>query len=635
MCGIVGIYWFSKNRPAEEDLIQDMCRSIQHRGPDDDGIFVDAGVCLGMRRLSIIDLSSGHQPVFNEDGRLLIILNGEIYNYRELRADLESRGHVFTTRSDTETVLHAFEEYGPNCTLRLNGMFAFAIFDRGTRGLFLARDHIGIKPLYYHVNAQRIIFGSEIKSLLLHQDLERSVDKEALLEYMTFGYVSGERTLFYGIRKLPAGHSMTVLGNKLETRQYWQLPEPSGQNDSMDYHADRLHTTFKAAVKRQMVSDVPLGAFLSGGMDSSSIVHMMRLHSSGPVNTYSIGFGSKYAYHDELKDARIMASAAETNHHEIIAEPDIVSLLPRLIWHLDEPVADSSYIVTYLVSQLAAQSVKVILSGVGGDELFGGYRRYLAYTLNQLLLPFPKILRKSLLWFLTFMPASRDAPLANFIRLARSFLRSLELKDHENQYQSLIRIFSADVLDNHYGHEGKLDATSAWKVFGKDLSQGDLLQHMQYYDLRHSLVDDLLLLTDKMSMACSLETRVPFLDLEMIELAASIPSKLKIRRMTMRAVQKKAMQQSLPSALLKKRKRGFGCPIGAWVRNDLREYIQDCLSPSRLKRHGFFEEAVVRRTLEDHYSGRSDHTDHLMSLLTFEIWYDTFINKSSPVGFLA
>jgi asparagine synthase (glutamine-hydrolysing) len=635
MCGIVGLYHFHESRPVRPETVMLMCDSIRHRGPDDEGIFVEGPVALGMRRLSIIDLSSGHQPIFSEDGTLLIVFNGEIYNYRELRKDLEGHGHVFSTESDTETILHAYEQYGPECTLKLNGMFAFAVFERGARTLFLARDHVGVKPLYYCVADETLLFASEIKSLLVHACVEREVDEDALLEYMTYGYVSGDRTLFRGIRKLPAGHSMTVKRADLKVRQYWKFPRPSvatEKDPGQSHYAAQLSEALKKAVKRQMVSDVPLGAFLSGGIDSSSIVHLMRHFSNGPVNTYAIGFGSRHAFHDELDDARNMAQFAETKHHEIIAEPNVVDLIPRLVWHLDEPVADSSYIVTYLVSQLAAQSVKVILSGVGGDELFGGYRRYLGFSLNRYLRAVPETLRKALQRFLLHLPGSRDNGLSNLVRLARAFLLSLDRTDLE-QYRTLLSSPIHQVLPGGVLANGDLKLTFAMPLFLGEFATGDLLQKMQSYDFRHSLVDDLLLLTDKMSMACSLESRVPLLDIELIEMAATIPSKYKLNGLNLRSVQKAAMKHSLPAAILRKKKKGFGCPIGAWVKNELRDYIQDCLCPSRLNRHGLFNGIGVSRMLQEHYASKADHTDLLMTLLTFEVWYDTFISsrKIQPV----
>jgi asparagine synthase (glutamine-hydrolysing) len=613
-----------------------MCKSMWHRGPDDEGIFVEGAVALGMRRLSIIDLSLGHQPIFNEDDRLLIVFNGEIYNYRELRVHLEKRGHVFTTESDTETILHAYEEWGSECPLRLNGMFAFAVFDRDSRLLFLARDQVGIKPLYYCIADETFFFASEIKSLLIHKCVEREVDEEALLEYMTYGYVSGDRTLFRSVHKLPAGHIMTVKGTDVRVQQYWKLPQspPSTEMDHGESHyALQLHDALRKAVGRQMVSDVPLGAFLSGGMDSSSIVQMMRHFSNGPVNTYAIGFGQRHAFHDELNDARKMSEFAQTNHHEIIAEPNVVELIPRLVWHLDEPVADSSYIVTYLVSQLAAQSVKVILSGVGGDELFGGYRRYLGFTLNRYLGVLPAALRRPFQQFLLHLPNHRDSGVSNLVRLTRAFLESLERRDLD-QYRTLLSNSIHQVLARGVAANGDMKSTFAMTLFLGEIVTGDLLQKMQRYDLRHSLVDDLLLLTDKMSMACSLESRVPLLDTELIELAASIPSKYKVKGLNLRSVQKAAMKHTLPTTILKKKKKGFGCPIGAWVKNELRDYVQDCLSPSRLKRHGLFNNIGVSRILHEHYAGKADHTDLVMTLLTFEVWYDTFIHsqKLQPVA---
>lgn len=630
MCGIVGLYNFDRTLQVDTRLVEKMCDRIRHRGPDDVGTFVEESVALGMRRLSIIDLGSGRQPIFNERRNLVIVFNGEIYNYRELRSDLERRGHLFSTKSDTETILHAYEEYGPGCTSRLNGMFAFAIFDREAWSLFVARDHIGIKPLYYHVGPRGLVVGSEIKSLLLHPDVPRQVDEEALIEYMNYGYVTGDHTLFRGVQKLPAGHSMTVNGSAITVTHYWNLPQSDSEPDRGEEHyRSQVYEALRLAVKRQMVSDVPLGAFLSGGLDSSSIVHLMREFTNGAVNTYSIGFGKEYAFHDELSDAKCVAEFAATNHHEIIAEPKIVDLLPRLVWHLDEPVADSSYIVTYLVSRLAAQSVKVILSGVGGDEVFGGYRRYLGFRLNRYVRFLPASIALGTDRLLARFPTSRDTSLSNLNRFGRALFRSLRWKDLD-RYRSLLVSHEQGVLAKARSEPDSLSPTFAMGIFSEEMNGSNLLHRMQCYDMRHSLVDDLLLLTDKMTMACSLESRVPLLDVELVELLASVPPQYKIKGLNLRVIQKSIMKGHLPDSVLRKKKKGFGCPIGAWVRNELREYIMDCLSPARLARHGLFNAGVVDRVIQDHYARRADYTDLLMSLLTFEIWYDTFVD--SPVS---
>jgi asparagine synthase (glutamine-hydrolysing) len=629
VCGIVGIYSFDSDATVDTATIAEMCGLVRHRGPDDEGTFVEGGVGVGMRRLSVIDLNTGHQPVFNEDGSLLIVFNGEIYNYRDLRSELQARGHVFRTKSDTETILHAYEEYGPECVRRLNGMFGFAIFDRRKKRLFIARDHIGIKPLYYVRTARKLLFASEIKAILNDADVPRRVNRQALVEYMNFGYVSGDQTLFDGIEKLPAAHYMLVDATGITIRQYWSLPEHHTSTDlGLDHYAEQVRETLKAAVRRQLVSDVPLGAFLSGGMDSSSIVHMMRDVGVGQLNTYAIGFGDKHRFHDELKDAKVMAERHDSTHHEIVVEPDVTDLLPRLIWHLDEPVADSSYIVTYLVSQLAAQSVKVILSGVGGDELFGGYRRYLAHSLTKYLALVPGPVRRGARGVLHALPASRDNAVANFTRLARTFVGSVDGRA-EGQYATLLRVFNGDILADVHPSLYESPATFASDVFRQELAKGDLLQRMQSHDIRHSLVDDLLLLTDKMTMACSLESRVPLLDIELVELAYTIPSRHKISGFDLRKVQKQAMKDLLPTEVLKKKKKGFGCPVGAWVKTDLHDYIQDSLASTRLARHGLFDAGTVGRMLKSHYASQSDHTDQLMSLLTFEIWYDTFIGRAA------
>jgi asparagine synthase (glutamine-hydrolysing) len=621
MCGIVG--WFNRDgAPVATPAIQAMCDAIVHRGPDDQGQFVSGSVGLGMRRLSIIDLAGGHQPMQNEDGALTIVFNGEIYNYREVRAALEARGHHFRTASDTESILHAYEEHGPACLDLLNGMFALAIWDAKRQQLFVARDRIGIKPLYVYENGQQLRFASEMKALLTDRTIPRDLDRGALTYFLRYGYVTPPATLFRSIRKLPPAHYLIADRGGVSVHRYWTLRYQEAEG-SEEEHAEALYDALKRAVRRQLVADVPLGAFLSGGLDSSSIVHLMNEVTGTRVSTYSIGFAGADAFHSELADARSMSEREGTEHHEILVRPDVATLIPKLVYHLDEPLADSSFVVTYLVSTLAAQTVKVILSGVGGDELFGGYRRYLGPRLAPYYQRLPGSVRRGARGLASILPVDRGSYIRNVFRLGRAFVLAQELPPFE-QYDQAVRMMPEAQLRRLSPHaacaDSALDAERRdW--FDKSDAHDDVTR-MMHLDLNSSLVESLLMLTDKMTMATSLEARVPFLDHEVVELSARIPAALKVRGTKLRHIQKSAMRGHLPPSVLTKRKRGFGFPIGAWFRKDLREMTRDLLAPARLARHGLFDGAVVQELIEAHQDYREDYSDALLALLTFELWYD-------------
>lgn len=597
-----------------------MCDVITHRGPDDHGQFVAGPVGLGMRRLSIIDLAGGHQPIANPAGTLTIVFNGEIFNYRDVRHQLEQRGYQFRTDSDTESILHAYDEFGIECLSLLNGMFAFAIWDAPRRRLFIARDRLGVKPLYFRIGNDSVQFASEIKSLLLHPEAGRSIDPEALAYFFRYGYVAAPKTLHADVQKLPAAHYLLVEDGQVSIRRFWSVSYPTAFETRAD-HPERIRAAVDAAVRRQMIADVPLGAFLSGGVDSSSIVHFMSAHTSEPVNTYSIGFTGDDAFHSELDDARFMAQALRTNHHEIVVKPDVANLLPRLVAHLDEPLADSSFVVTYLVSTLARDTVKVILSGVGGDELFGGYRRYLFARLNPYFEMLPAVAKKALTTAVSHMPVDRGSRLRNYARLGRAFVLAQGLSPFE-QYDHSVRILSdADLtaLLPHAQRDGALLAARR-DVFTS--ASSDPITAAMHLDLETSLPESLLLLTDKMSMAASLEARVPFLDHELVEAAAMVPTDWKVRGTRLRYVQKESMRNLLPNRVLDKRKRGFGFPIGSWFRRDLRSLLNDLLSADRLRRQGLFDPSTVQGLMAAHAEHRHDHSDVLLALLTFQLWLD-------------
>jgi asparagine synthase (glutamine-hydrolysing) len=602
-----------------------MCDAIVHRGPDDQGQFVAGPVGIGMRRLSIIDIGGGHQPMQNEDGSLTVVFNGEIYNYRELRADLEVRGYRFRTASDTESILHAYAEHGPDCLSLLNGMFALALWDAKQQRLFVARDRLGIKPLYIAETPAGLRFASEMKALLTNRDLSRDLDRDALTYFLKYGYVSPPATLLRSVRKLRPGHYLLADRNGTQTRSYWSLQYQEGAGSEPE-HAEALYDALRKAVRRQLVADVPLGAFLSGGLDSSSIVHLMSEITGAQVNTYSIGFGGADAFHSELADARRMADRSRTNHHEILVQPDVAGLIPKLVYHLDEPLADSSFVVTYLVSTLAAQTVKVILSGVGGDELFGGYRRYLGPRLSPYYQRVPGPLRQGLKAASAMLPVDRGSYVRNLFRLGRAFVQSQELPPF-SQYDQAVRLISDPLLRriSPVAVSGETSLDEARRGWFDGVETRDDVTRMMHLDLNTSLVESLLMLTDKMTMATSIEARVPFLDHEVVELAARIPSRFKIHGTQLRHVQKAAMRGHLPDDVLTKRKRGFGFTIGAWFRRELREMTRDLLLPARIARRGVFDSQVVGELIDAHEHQREDYSDALLALLTFELWHEQAI----------
>ncbi|HYL92214.1 MAG TPA: asparagine synthase (glutamine-hydrolyzing) [Alphaproteobacteria bacterium] len=637
MCGIYGLVNFG-NRTPSRAVLDEMGSVIPHRGPDDQGHYLGAGVGLGMRRLSIIDLAGGHQPIGNEDGSIRVVCNGEIYNFLELRQELEKKGHKFACHSDTEVLVHLYEQEGTAFLSRLRGMFAIALWDAKRSRLVLARDRLGKKPLYVRREADRLLFASEIKSILQVDKVPRAVDLEALREYLELGYVPAPRTMFAGIEKLLPGHFLEVEGGRVRQAQYWEPHFDQIEQRSEREWIELVRDKIAESVRIRLISDVPLGAFLSGGIDSSTIVAVMANAMGQPVKTYSIGFAGEDQYYNELPYAKVVANAFGTDHHEIIVQPDVVELLPKLIWHLDEPIADSASITTYLVSRLARESVTVILSGVGGDELFGGYRRYLGDAIYRYYRHLPKALRaKGLPALARRLPQDRNSAMQNTFRYFSGFVNTAELGPEE-RYMSYIRVFSPELRDQIM----KSDATESDGArsvlagyFARSMS-GDSLNQSIYTDMKTSLPDDLLALTDKMTMAASLECRAPFMDHELVELTSRIPSQLKVRGLTMKYLLKKAVEPWLPAEILNRKKRGFGAPVGSWLRKDLEVLVEDTLSETQLKKRGFFDPHVVQDIVAKHRARRADHTDHLLSLINFEIWCRIFLDGNdrnfAPTG---
>jgi asparagine synthase (glutamine-hydrolysing) len=623
MCGIAGFVdrdaSAGSGNAAAFALVHRMCDVIRHRGPDDEGIHVAPGVGLGMRRLSIIDLSGGRQPIHNENGTVWVVFNGEIYNYQELRAELEGSGHCFATSSDTETIVHAYEQWGADAFARLRGMFGIALWDASSRTLLLARDRAGQKPLHYAERAGRLYFGSEIKSLLAAGAIDARINLRALDHYLAFLYTPRDESIFEGVCKLPPGHYLRWHDGRADVVRYWQIAEGETFAGSEADAVAALDGVLQDAVRSHMVSDVPLGAFLSGGVDSSAVVGMMARASSQPVKTFSIGFDEPEF--DELEHARTVARHFGTDHHEFVVRPDGLSILEDLVSHFDEPFADSSAIPTWYVSEIARRHVTVVLSGDGGDELFGGYDRYLAHprvaAFDRLAVPG---LRKvaALVW----------PHLPHGVR-GKNFLRHVA-RDAAGRYLDSIALFHSD-------ERRALFTADVQSALTAD-AEGTLARHfdrfaglpnesrMMRFDFETYLPEDVLTKVDRMSMAHSIESRVPLLDNTVIDFAATLPSHFKIRDGRRKHVFKEALRPLLPPGILDRRKQGFGIPLGVWFRGGLTGLFSEVLDSPRARQRGYFERSFVSRLLREHLARQRDHTLRLWQLLVFELWHRQYLD---------
>ena len=602
-----------------------------HRGPDDDGFFCEGPVLIGMRRLSIIDVAGGHQPLTNADGSVQLVCNGEIYNFRELREELRAKGYRFRTGSDSEVVVHLYEEYGDEFIQRLRGMFGFALWDRRRQRLLLGRDRLGIKPLYYLDEPQRLAFASEAKALFELPGLSPAICDKGLQQYLSFGYTTTPYSLFHGVRKLPAGCMLIAENGGHSIRRYWQPESRPDESLSAEEWASEVRDALEASVTAQMVSDVPLGAFLSGGIDSSAVVAMMARNSSEPVRTYAIGFDSSSGgqFYNELPFARQVAERFGTRHREITVRPDVASLVPRLLHQMDEPMADAAFITTYLVAEFARQDVTVILSGVGGDELFGGYRRYLGEHYGAAYRRLPEWLRRRVLTPVARrLPSDRHSKLMNLSRYARSFILADELP-FEARYRAYVEVFSRARAAELCVLAPTDDTDSLEEAFST-IGTHDAVNRLMMVDMVTQLPDDLLMLTDKMTMATSLECRVPLLDERLVDLCLRMPSEHKIRGRNLKAVLKDALAGVLPHDILYRPKRGFGAPMGAWIKNELAPLLSVVLSQESIERRGLFRWPVIRETIEQHRAAKADHTDHLMALFNLEIWARLWLDGQSP-----
>ena len=634
MCGIYGILALDGTRRHGLDVLERMGGAIVHRGPDDSGAVADAELLLGMRRLSIIDVEGGHQPIASEDGQVVVVCNGEIYNFRDLRRELEAAGHRFATHSDTEVAVHAYEEYGDNFLNRLDGMFGIALWDRRRRRLVVARDAIGIKPIYYRLDGREFVFASEAKAILAVPGVTARLDVAALAQYLSVGYVCAPNSIFEGMHKLEPGTALIAEGGQVRKQRYYRLPAEIDTGRREEQWVECVRAEIERSVRDQMVSDVPIGAFLSGGIDSSAVVGFMSRHSSQPVKTYSIGFhGSTGAeLYNELPYARQVAERFGTDHHEIVVQPDVATLLPDLIWHMDEPIADAAFITTYLVSKFARQDVTVILSGVGGDELFGGYKRYLDEHYRSFYRRIPSALRSGVIAPLArVLPSDRHSRVLNQVRLAKAFLLADGLP-FEERYRAYMQVFDG-------AEREALLAGGAPAAFDDCIARGfagaqttDPLRQLMDVDFATQLPDDLLLLTDKMSMAVSPECRVPLLDQRLVELAARMPGHFKVRGGDLKHVMKRALVGVLPDSILYREKRGFGAPMGAWLRAELAPLMRDVLSRAAVTRRGLLDPDEVERTIREHEQQRADRTDHLLALINLEIWCRLYLDGQSPAG---
>ncbi|MGB6041570.1 MAG: asparagine synthase (glutamine-hydrolyzing) [Pirellulales bacterium] len=639
MCGIAGGIWDDPHLSLDEPQLRRMTDALAHRGPDDEGTYRSGyllrppydpvpGVALGARRLSIIDLEGGHQPLSNEDGTVWVVLNGEIYNYRELRQRLEGAGHVFRTNSDTETLVHLYEDEGTDFVQHLVGMFAIAIWDQQQRRLVLARDRLGQKPLVYRQQTGRLLFASEIKSLLRVPGVSASVDPSAIDEYLTYQYVPYPNTIFQGIRKLPPAHIAVYRDGQLSVSRYWDpdwnLEIPRTANDYRDELRDRL----TRAVKLRMRSDVPVGAFLSGGIDSSVIVALMQQCSDQPVKTYSIGF--PHPEYDETRHARAVAQHLGTEHEQLQVDGEIVDLLPQWIWHFDEPFADSSAIPTWHVSQLARADVTVALTGDGGDELFAGYSRYRAIRLAGMIDRLPKVIRSVL-----GSPAWQHVPGGRRRSVVRRFQRFTEplAMEPARRYLEWIAIFNEAARGNIYqpGFLEQLPDSDPLQFLDRvwrRIDRRDPVTTASLADLQTYLCGDLMNKVDIASMAHSLECRQPMLDHRVVELAIQMPINLKVQGGRGKSILRQAFGDLVPPEVFRRRKMGFGVPLDHWFRHELKDFSRDLLTDDTARNRGYFRPEIVSQLLNEHAEARRDHSDRLWALLVLELWHREWVDGS-------
>ena len=618
MCGIAGVFGI-QGQPVGFEEVQAMCDVIIHRGPDDEGYFIDDSIGMGMRRLSVIDLETGQQPVSNAEGSVQVVMNGEIYNYKEIRKELQAMGHTFSTSGDTEVIVHLYDEYGADCVHKLRGMFAFSLWDKKRQKLMLVRDRLGKKPLYYGEFQGRLVYASEIKSILQLPYVDRELNWASVGHLFSFLTTPPAESIVEGVRKLEPGHMLTIEAGKAPViRSYWDVRfEPDYSRSEKDT-VDTLRETLQESVRIRMRSDVPYGAFLSGGIDSSAVVAMMARESSKPVKTFSIGFSEK-AF-NEAPYARQVADALGTDHHELILEPDVLDILDDLIWYLDEPFGDSSAIPTYMVSKMAAEKVTVALSGDGGDEIFGGYDKYLKEQKERQRERIPYPVRR----MLGVIGAGMKEGMKG-----RNFLRHIALNGAE-------RYLDAGKLFGRQEQRGLFQSEAAERILATDplaykrecleKESGHWLSSVQYNDIKNYLPLDIMTKVDRMSMAHSLETRSPLLDHKLVEFAATIPPEMKLYNGSTKHILKQSMRGILPDSIIDRRKQGFAVPLGAWFRGEMSDFVRDLLFSASSRSRNIFNVDYIDRLLSLHQRGREADLQ-LWTLISFELWCRTFLDQ--------
>ena len=627
MCGICGLASVDGASSPDRAALEAMSETMVHRGPDSDGVLVEGPVGLAVRRLSIIDLEGGDQPIGNEDRSIHVVQNGEIYNYRELRAELERRGHRFSSRSDTEVLVHLYEERGPRFVDELRGMFAVAVWDSRRRRLVLARDRFGIKPLYYRIAGPTLSFASELKALFAQPGFQRQIDFDALEAYLAFNSIPAPLTIFSGVRKLPAGHLLTWEGREPQLERYARprpVPAAEVRPEGDEELAAELRERLRDSVRAHLVADVPVGVLLSGGIDSSVLTALAASESAERVSTFSIGF--EESSFDELSAARLVAEHYGTDHHELVLRPDAVELLPRLVEAFDEPFADSSALPTYLVSELAAGTVKVALSGEGGDELFGGYYTYVADQIAPRVAPAAKALRG----VVERLPSSSAK--ASLDYKAKRFVRGAHLPPLE-RHHAWKEIFSDDARAELVARrrDGISDPLDLYRARYGETEGAEPLARLQDLDLGIYLVDDLLVKTDRASMAHSLEARVPFCDPAVAELALALPTAKKVRGFAKKRLLRRAVAPLLPRSIARARKRGFSVPMAAWLRGELEPFAREVLAAGTVDGQGYFRSEQVSRLLDAHVAGREDLSRQIWGLMAFTLWAERYASSAAAI----
>ena len=630
MCGICG-FCLPDNKPVDFDVLQKMTSTLQHRGPDDEGYYADVGIALGHRRLSIIDLDTGKQPIHNEDASIHVVFNGEIYNFPELKEDLEGRGHTFYTKTDTEVLVHLYEEMGEGLLEKINGMFTFAIWDGKKRKLFLARDRIGIKPLYYAYNGKELAFSSEPKALLRFPWIEGRLDLQGLSYYLSYDYIPAPYCIYEDIKKVPPGHQVVYQDGKIRCDRYWDLDLSDRFEGKLDEKetCELIWREFCRGVKMRLISDVPIGVLLSGGIDSTSVLAALRHEGVDDVRTFSIGFEDPSF--DESRYFRIAASFFETEHHEeVLAPQKLIDIIPEVASMLDEPLADASIMPTYLLSHFTRGSVKVALGGDGGDELFAGYPTYQAYLLSRYYERFPRMMRYVIDAIVKRLPVSFDNMSFDF--RAKKFIDGIVYPPVERNYIWL-GTFTPDMKEELVSKEvreewGDFDSFHVLHDYLNGKTFNSELGKLLYLDTKLYLQEGVLAKVDRASMAHGLEVRVPFLDHHFVELVTGLPETLKLKGFRTKYIWKKAIKDRIPDEITMRGKKGFGIPIGKWFFGELKDLILELFSKERLEKQGVFNSSVVQRVVDDHLARRVDNRKKLWNLLVFQLWWDSFGARS-------